>query len=88
MDKHIVNKSTEYLAKDKKLKTLIDKYPIPQFSPNDNYFDALSRSIIYQQLSVKVAKIIYNRFVSLFKKKIPTPNQYLNIASHFQRSSF
>ena len=79
MDKNILNQSIEYLIKDKKIKPLINKYPIPKFSPNDNYFDALSRSIIYQQLSVKVAKIIYNRFVSLFKKKIPTPNQYLNI---------
>ena len=78
MDKNILNQSIEYLIKDKKIEPLINKYPIPKFSPNNNYFDALSRSIIYQQLSVKVAKIIYNRFISLFKNKIPAPNQYLN----------
>mgnify|MGYP000216927837 CR=1 FL=1 len=65
--------------KDQKIKTLINKYPIPEFYPNNNYFDALSKSIIYQQLSGKVAKIIYTRFLSLFKKKIPTPKQYINI---------
>jgi len=78
MNKNILNKSIEHLVKDQKIKTLINKYPIPEFYPNDNYFDALSKSIIYQQLSGKVAKIIYTRFLSLFKKK-PTPNQYLNI---------
>ena len=79
MDKHIVNKSIEYLAKDKKLKTLIDEYPAPQFLPNDNYFDALCKFIIYQQLSGKVAKIIYGRFLSLFENQTPISNQYLKI---------
>ena len=79
MDNNILNKSIKHLEKDQKIKTLINKYPIPEFYPNNNYFDALSKSIIYQQLSGKVAKIIYTRFLSLFKKKIPTPKQYINI---------
>ena len=78
MDKNLLNQSIKHLVKDQKLKNLINKYPIPKFSPNENYFDALSKSIIYQQLSGKVAKIIYTRFLSLFQNKIPTPNQYLN----------
>ena len=79
MNENLLNQSIKHLSKDQKIKTLIDKYPIPNFSPNDNYFDALSKSIIYQQLSGKVAKIIYNRFLSLFKNKNPKPNQYLNM---------
>lgn len=79
MDKNLLNQSIKHLVKDQKLKTLINKYPIPKFSPNENYFEALSKSIIYQQLSGKVAKIIYTRFLSLFKDKIPNPNQYLDI---------
>ena len=79
MDDYILNKSIKHLSKDPKINSIIKKYPIPQFSYNDNYFEALSKSIIYQQLSVKVAKIIYMRFLSLFKKKIPTPYHYLNI---------
>ena len=79
MNKNLLNQSIEHLSKDRKIKTLIDRYPIPNFSPNDNYFDALSKSIIYQQLSGKVAKIIYTRFLSLFKNKTPEPNQYLNM---------
>ena len=80
MDKYTLNQSIKHLAKDKKLKVLINQYAVPKFSPNENYFDALSKSIIYQQLSGKVAKIIYTRFLSLFQNKIPTPNQYLNTA--------
>ena len=79
MKQTLINQSIVHLKKDQKLKILINKYPIPQFSPNEKYFDALSKSIIYQQLSGKVAKIIYTRFLSLFKDKIPNPNQYLDI---------
>jgi len=79
MDDYILNKSIKHLSKDPKINSIIKKHPIPHFSYNDNYFEALSKSIIYQQLSVRVAKIIYMRFLSLFKEKIPSPHQYLNI---------
>ena len=81
MNKDILNKSIKHLLKDEKLKALIDKYPSPQFSPNRNYFDALSKSIIYQQLSGKVAKIIYARFQSLFDNQIPTPEKYISMTA-------
>ena len=76
MDKEIINDSVIHLSKDNKLKFLIDKYPKPKFSIDKNYFDALSKSIIYQQLSGKVAKIIYNRFLSLFENENPSPIEY------------
>jgi len=79
MDKKILKESIKHLSQDHKLNSLISKYPIPKFFSNDNYFDALSKSIIYQQLSGKVAKIIYTRFLSLFVNQIPKPNQYLNV---------
>tara|TARA_Y100001970_G_scaffold205843_1_gene250690 strand:- start:10037 stop:10651 length:615 start_codon:yes stop_codon:yes gene_type:complete len=79
MDQTLLKNSIKHLAQDQKLKILINKHPIPKFSTNTNYFDALSKSIIYQQLSGKVAKIIYVRFLSLFEKKNPTPNQYLKL---------
>ena len=79
MDTIILNQSIQHLLKDKKLKDLISKHPIPKFSPNDDYFEALSKSIIYQQLSGKVAKIIYTRFLALFKNGNPKPKQYLKI---------
>ena len=74
-----INQSINHLMKDKKLKSLIDNYSKPKFINNSNYFDALSKSIIYQQLSGKVAKIIYTRFLSLFKNKVSNPIEYLSI---------
>ena len=81
MDKMTLNQSIQHLLKDTQLKKIINKYPIPQFSYNKNYFDALSKTIIYQQLSGKVAKIIYVRFLKLFNKNSPNPKQYLKINS-------
>ena len=81
MNKNILNKSIKYLSKNKELKILIDKHPIPKFSKNDNDFDSLSKLIIYQQLSVKVAKIFYIRFLSLFENQYPEPEQYLKIGT-------
>ena len=79
MDKTILNKAIQHLTKDPKIKILIKKFPEPQFSTDENFFNALSKSIIYQQLSGKVAKIIYTRFLVLFNSKDPTPDQYLKI---------
>jgi DNA-3-methyladenine glycosylase II len=79
MDIKIINQSIIHLMKDKKLKSLIDYYSKPKFINNSNYFDALSKSIIYQQLSGKVAKIIYTRFLFLFKNRVSNPIEYLSI---------
>ena len=79
MNRVILDKAINHLKADNKLKKIIKKYSVPKFSYNSNYFEALSKSIIYQQLSGKVAKIIYNRFLNLFPKKKPDPNYYLSI---------
>ena len=73
----IINKAIKILSEDKFLKRLVDSYPTPKFEINNNYFDALSKSIIYQQLSGKVAKIIYTRFLKKFNHKNPNPNDFL-----------
>ena len=71
MNSKILNNAINHLSKDKKIKELIVKYNKPAFKFNDDYFNALSKSIIYQQLSGKVANVIYNRFLDLFKNRIP-----------------
>ena len=71
MDSDTLNKSIEHLSNDNKFKVLIDKYDRPTFVKNDNYFNALSKSIVYQQLRGKVAKVIYNRFLDLFENREP-----------------
>ena len=79
MDFDTLNQSIEHLSKDSKFKALIDKYDRPNFENNNNYFNALSKSIIYQQLSGKVAKVIYNRFLDLFKNRVPDLEVIINL---------
>ena len=80
MNKTTIEKAINHLSKIKEFQILIDKNPIPTFNKNDNYFDALSKSIIYQQLSGKVAKIIYYRFISLFKQNSPNAKECLKLS--------
>ena len=64
---------------DADLKRLFDIYEAPELSLGQNYFWSLCRSIIYQQLSGKVAKTIADRFIALYKnEKYPSPKEVLN----------
>ena len=55
------------------MKRLIDTCGAPDFNGVSDYFNALAKSIIYQQLSGKAARTIYNRFLGLFEKQLPQP---------------
>ena len=79
MDKVTVKKAILHLSKINELEKLINNNPFPIFESERNYFNALSKSIIYQQLSGKVAKIIYHRFITLFESNQPNPKKYLKI---------
>ena len=70
-----INKGLKHLKQaDKKMGQLIEEFEKPEFNKNSNYFEALVRAIVYQQLSGKAAAKIYNRFKDLFsKKKYPSP---------------
>ncbi len=65
---------------DPRLAALIDKTGPQRFSPSNarSHFDAIARSIIYQQLSIKAAATIYARYLSLFKDD-PGPVQVLAV---------
>jgi 3-methyladenine DNA glycosylase/8-oxoguanine DNA glycosylase len=63
---------------------LIDTFEKPGYSIESNYFEALVRAIVYQQLSGKAASTIYNRFKDLFPgNKYPSPQDVL-IKTHDQ----
>jgi len=65
-----------HLAKaDPILATVIEKSPLPDFVPHTDYYRALVNSIIGQQLSVKAAATIKQRFVDLFDGTFPLPEQ-------------
>lgn len=69
----------EHLSKDKKLARLIKSIETPELEKRNHIHLRICASIISQQLSTKVAAIIYNRFEGLFSKKYPTPQDILNI---------
>ena len=79
MNQKKLNQAIDFLSKDKLLKDLIDKYNKPIFIKNENYFNALVKSIIYQQISGKAAKSIYDRFQNLFQDKGYNPESVLDL---------
>lgn len=65
----------QVLSKDTKLNKLITSIPTDQLHQTGMKSDLreyLVGSIISQQLSTKVAKVIQDRFLTLFKNKFPT----------------
>lgn len=65
----------QHLSKDKKLKKLIEQHGELQLKKRKNMALWLCRAIISQQLSTKVADIIYKRFIDLYDGKEPTFEQ-------------
>lgn len=78
----------EYLAhlqKDKKLSKIINE-PLPALQLHKNIPLRLMASIMSQQLSTTVAKIIYKRFIEIYEGKEPTPQQVLATSFEVLRS--
>lgn len=67
-----------HLSKDKKLKKLVDNGQSHKLVKRKNICTYLCASIMSQQLSTKVADVIYKRFINLFDGKEPTPQQILD----------
>ena len=83
-----IKKVVKYLRQsDPELIPLLDAFKIQDLQPETNYFKSLTRSIVYQQLSGKVAKTISDRFILLYKdKSYPTPVDVINIDHEKLRS--
>ncbi len=75
-----------HLSKDKKLKKLIESIEPYQLKRRKNICIYLCASIMSQQLSTKVADVIYKRFIILFGGKEPTPQQILDTPSETLRA--
>jgi DNA-3-methyladenine glycosylase II len=74
---HFVMEYIGHLAKDKKFKKLIDGKKPFKLKKSKNIPIYLCASIMSQQLSTKVADVIYHRFLDLFGKMEPTPEEIL-----------
>ena len=75
-----------HLSKDKKLKKLLEAGVPHQLKKRKNICTYLCASIMSQQLSTKVADIIYKRFIALYAGKEPIPQQILDTPSETLRS--
>lgn len=68
-----------HLQKDKKLAKILTE-PLPPLQVRENIPLRLIASIMSQQLSTKVAKVIYKRFLELFGGEEPVPKQVLDVS--------
>jgi DNA-3-methyladenine glycosylase II len=75
-----------HLSKDKKLKKLIELNGEFTLTKRKNVYIYLCASIISQQLSTKVAKVIHQRFLDLYGGKEPTPEQIIATAPETLRA--
>lgn len=76
----------QHLSKDKKLKKILElQEPFVLISRKKVYLQ-LCKSIISQQLSTKVAAVIYQRFLNLFGKKEPSAKEILEMPIEKLRS--
>jgi DNA-3-methyladenine glycosylase II len=74
-----------HLSKDKKLATIILE-PLEPLRTRHNIPLRLMASIMSQQLSTKVAKVIYHRFLALFNGEEPIPQQVLATPAEILRT--
>ncbi|GAA4738799.1 DNA-3-methyladenine glycosylase family protein [Flavisolibacter ginsenosidimutans] len=65
----------EHLSKDTKLRKVLSEQDPVELTPRKNIPLRLCASIMSQQLSTKVAKVIFHRFLDLYGGKEPTPRQ-------------
>ncbi|MDP1842335.1 MAG: DNA-3-methyladenine glycosylase 2 family protein [Sediminibacterium sp.] len=74
-----------HLSKDKKLAKIIGE-DLHVLTMQKNIPLRLIASILSQQLSTKVAKIIYQRFLALYNNKEPKPQQIIDTPNETLRS--
>jgi len=75
-----------HLSKDKKLKKLIENGQVFTLKQKKAVYLQLCGSIMSQQLSTKVADVIWKRFLALYEKQNPSPEQILSTPHETLRS--
>ena len=71
-------KHVEHLSKDKKMKKLIEVVEPYELTKRKKIYLRLCSSIMSQQLSTKVAEVIYKRFIDLYEGKEPSAQQIVD----------
>lgn len=76
----------QHLQKDKILQTAIEKTSLIIEDPKLSLFEHMIRSIVSQQLSIKAAETIHNRFRNSFTEQILFPELVLQKSNEEMRS--
>ena len=76
LDNH--KKALQFLKKDVVLKKLIEGVELKITQADSDLYRSLMRSVVSQQLSVKAAETIWQRFENLFSNKYPSIDAVLN----------
>jgi DNA-3-methyladenine glycosylase II len=72
------NDILSHLSLDPKMAAIIPQIELPEIEVHSDIYLDLISSIVSQQLSVKAADTIFNRFLDLFENRYPTPQQILD----------
>jgi len=75
-----------HLSKDKRLKKLIDSQPAFILDKRDKVYLRLCSSILSQQLSTTVARVLYQRFLDIYKGREPSAKKILETPAESFRS--
>ncbi|MFL3014297.1 MAG: DNA-3-methyladenine glycosylase family protein [Candidatus Neomarinimicrobiota bacterium] len=85
---HLEHSIKQLKQLDPHLVKLFDNVEVNPLNPEKNYFKALVRSIVYQQLSGSAAKTIFNRFKSIYSNdRFPSPKEILETDIETLRAS-
>ena len=85
---HLEHSIKQLKQLDPHLVKLFDNVEVNPLNPEKNYFKALVRSIVYQQLSGSAAKTIFNRFKSIYSNDyFPSPKEVLETDIETLRAS-
>ena len=85
---HLEHSVKQLKQLDPNLTKLFDNVEVNPLGPEKNYFKALVRSIVYQQLSGSAAKTIFNRFKSIYSNdRFPSPQEVLETDIETLRAS-
>lgn len=75
-----------HLQQEATIGSILTQIEMPDFSPSGRIYYDLLESIVSQQLSVKVADVIFKRFLSLFPDNYPHPELVVAIEMDKLRS--
>jgi len=87
-EKHVWTRGMRHLKKnDPALGKIINRLGPYEFRLDDDHYEALVGSIIFQQLAGAAARAILNRFKQIYDGNIPRPRQYLDTEEKPLRAS-